>query len=93
MRLGLQLARKRQSARIADGAVIMDRPDPVIHLQGEGAGIQVEVGADYHAPDAQMLVAEMMILASAAVARWAADRGLAMDLNPSVAPIIRFSLP
>ena len=56
----------------------MDRPDPVIHLQGEGAGIQVEVGADYHAPDAQMLVAEMMILASAAVACWAAERSLAM---------------
>ncbi|QCC86747.1 RNB domain-containing ribonuclease [Desulfovibrio desulfuricans] len=78
LRLGLALARQRQTARIADGAVIMDRPDPVIHLEGEGADVRVEVGLDYQAPDAQMLVAEMMILASAAVAQWAADRGVAM---------------
>ena len=78
LRLGLELARQRQTARIADGAVIMDRPDPVIRLEGEGADVRVEVGQDYQASDAQMLVAEMMILASAAVAQWAADKGVAM---------------
>lgn len=78
LRLGLELARQRQTARIADGAVIMDRPDPVIRLEGEGADVRVEVGLDYQASDAQMLVAEMMILASAAVAQWAADHGVAM---------------
>lgn len=78
LRMGLELARMRQNARIAAGAVIMDRPDPVIRLEGEGADVRVDVGPDYHAPDAQMLVAEMMILASAAVADWAAERGLAM---------------
>ena len=56
----------------------MDRPDPVIRLEGEGADVRVEVGLDYQASDAQMLVAEMMILASAAVAQWAADHGVAM---------------
>ena len=75
---GLELARKRQSARIEDGAVVMDRPDPVISLEGEGADVRVHVGPDYCAPDAQMLVAEMMILASAAVAHWARERGMAM---------------
>ncbi len=78
LRLGLELARQRQTARIADGAVIMDRPDPVIRLEGEGADVRVEVGLDYQASGAQMLVAEMMILASAAVAQWAADKGVAM---------------
>lgn len=78
LRVGLALARQRQTARIADGAVIMDRPDPVIRLEGEGAEVRVEVGQDYQAPDAQMLVAEMMILASAAVAQWAAEHGVAM---------------
>ena len=78
LRLGLELARQRQTARIADGAVIMDRPDPVIRLEGEGADVRVEVGLDYQASDAQMLVAEMMILASAAVAQWAVDHGVAM---------------
>ena len=37
LRLGLELARRRRTARISDGAVIMDRPDPVIRLEGEGA--------------------------------------------------------
>ncbi|WP_374280890.1 ribonuclease catalytic domain-containing protein [Desulfovibrio sp.] len=78
LRMGLAMARQRQTARIADGAVIMDRPDPVIRLEGEGAEVRVEVGLDYQASDAQMLVAEMMILASAAVAQWAADHGVAM---------------
>ena len=78
LRMGLAMARQRQTARIADGAVIMDRPDPVIHLEGEGAEVRVEVGQDYQASDAQMLVAEMMILASAAVAQWAAEHGVAM---------------
>jgi exoribonuclease-2 len=76
--VGLELARKRQNARIEDGAVVMDRPDPVISLEGEGADVRVHVGPDYCAPDAQMLVAEMMILASAAVAHWARERGMAM---------------
>ncbi|MDY0260331.1 MAG: ribonuclease catalytic domain-containing protein [Desulfovibrio sp.] len=76
--VGLELARKRQNARIEDGAVVMDRPDPVISLEGEGADVRVHVGPDYCAPDAQMLVAEMMIVASAAVAHWARERGMAM---------------
>lgn len=78
LRLGLALARTRQKARIAAGAVIMDRPDPIIRLQGEGADLCVEIEPDVPAPDAQMLVAEMMILASAAVAQWAHERDLPM---------------
>ena len=78
LRLGLDLARRRQKARIAAGAVIMDRPDPVIRLEGEGAELRVDVAPDDPAPDAQMLVAETMILASAAVAEWARERGLPM---------------
>ena len=78
LRCGLDLARKRQGARIEDGAVVMDRPDPAILLEGEGADVRVHVGPDYSAPDAQMLVAEMMILASAAVAHWALERGVSM---------------
>lgn len=78
LRLGLALARARQKARIAAGAVIMDRPDPIIRVQGEGAETSVDIGSDVPTPDAQMLVAEMMILASAAVAQWAHEHGLPM---------------
>ena len=78
LRQGLELARLRQNVRIGDGAVVMDRPDPVIRLEGEGAELAVSVRPDAATPDAQLLVAEMMILASAAVAEWARERGIAM---------------
>ena len=76
LRLGRALARARQAARIADGAVVMDRPEPHITLVGEGADVRVYVTQDRPCPDAQHLVAEMMILASAAVADWGAAHAL-----------------
>lgn len=78
LRQGLALARLRQRARIEAGAVVMDRPDPVIRLHGTGTEIRVDIQPDDTAPDAQMLVAEMMILASAAVAQWAREQAVPM---------------
>ena len=78
LRQGLELARLRQAVRIAEGAVVMDRPDPVIRLEGTGAAVTVSVRPDDASPDAQFLVAEMMILASATVADWAREREIAM---------------
>lgn len=76
LRLGRELARARQAARIADGAVIMDRPEPYVTLVGEGADVRVYVTQDKPCPDTQPMVAEMMILASASAADWAAARSL-----------------
>lgn len=76
LRLGLALARSRQAARIRAGAVVMDRPDPVLGLRGEGEDITVSLEPAPDAPDAQMLVAELMILASAALADWGAANGV-----------------
>lgn len=76
--LGLRLARARQTARIADGAVIMERPEPSLLLHGESANITVELQPDPQAADAQMLVAEMMILASAGAALWAQEHNVPM---------------
>ena len=70
---GLDLARLRQQVRIADGAVIINRAEPVLHLRGEGAETIVDMEQEVIARDAQNLVAEMMILASSAVADWAAE--------------------
>lgn len=76
--LGLELAKLRLEARIAAGAVVMDRPDPVIRLEGEGENIVVALEQSEPAPDANLLVAEMMILASSAIADWAAEKQLPM---------------
>ncbi len=76
--LGNKLANLRQQKRIADGAVIMDNPDNKILLQGEGADTTVNIEDINPSPQAQMLVAEMMILASAAIATWGQERGIAL---------------
>ncbi|MDR1777054.1 MAG: RNB domain-containing ribonuclease [Desulfovibrio sp.] len=76
LRLGVELARLRQLARIAAGAVIMNRPEPVLRLSGEGADTVVSLEPEVPAHDAQQLVAEMMILASGVAADWAAERGV-----------------
>lgn len=76
--LALELARKRQAVRIASGAVIMDRPEPEIVLEGHGPDLHVDIRKGLQPSDAQMLVAEMMILASAAVAQWAGEHSLPM---------------
>ena len=76
LRAALDLARLRQQARIAGGAVIMNRPEPVLRLHGEGPNTRVTLEQDDPGRDAQNLVAEMMILASGAVADWAAERDI-----------------
>lgn len=72
--LGESLSLLRQKARIAAGAVIMDRPDPKLTLEGEGAAIKVVLEDAPNTPRAQNLVSEMMILASTAMAAWGQER-------------------
>ncbi len=76
--LGEKVALLRQQARIAAGAVIMERPDPVVRLEERDGDVQVTLEAGESAPRAQMLVAELMILASAQAALWAEEHGVAM---------------
>ncbi|MDE5879766.1 MAG: RNB domain-containing ribonuclease, partial [Desulfovibrio sp.] len=76
LRLGLAVARARQAARLRAGAVVMDRPEPQLALEGEGRETTVRLFCPEPAPDAQMLVAELMILASASLAQWGAERGV-----------------
>lgn len=72
----LALARARQQARIGAGAVIMERPEQEISLQESDGEILVEIAPEDEAADARMLVAEMMILASASLAEWAREENI-----------------
>ncbi len=74
--LGEELSILRQKARIASGAVVMDRPDNKIVLEGEGAHIHVSVEESLPTPRAQLLVSEMMVLAGTAMAIWAKERDI-----------------
>ncbi len=74
--LGEELSTIRQKARIATGAVVMDRPDNKVILEGEGADIRVSVEEPMPTPRAQLLVSEMMVFAGTAMALWAKERGI-----------------
>ncbi len=76
LRLAHELAQTREKARIEAGAVIMQRPDPSVRLEGEGNDIKVDILLEESYPDAQRLVSEMMVLSSSALADWAAVRDI-----------------
>ena len=73
----LQLAKTRQNRRIADGAVIIERPEPQIIAEAAPDGdYTVRIEEDVMAPAAHLVVGELMILANASLARWANKRGV-----------------
>ncbi len=76
LQLGEKLAVLRQNVRVSDGAVILERPDTKVLLEGEGADIKVSIEESSHTPKAQLLVSEMMILASAAMGSWAKEQNI-----------------
>jgi len=75
-----ELAVLLQNARIRQGAVIFDQPDPDFTLEdcGEGRGAELRVRLTHKpaSPQAQLLVSEMMILANTQIARWSIDQRL-----------------
>ncbi len=79
------LASKRRSRRLANGAVEIDIPEVRVHVEGQGRekSISVEAIARYASSD---LVREMMLLAGEAAARWAFDRGLPFPYYGQEAP-------
>lgn len=78
LRQALALAEAHQRRRIEKGAVIIERPDQVIRLEGEGENVAVFLEEDAPAPKAHLLVSELMVLTNAALARWAAEHGVAL---------------
>ncbi len=74
--LGEELSILRQTYRIAQGAVVMDRPENKIILEGEGEEIRVSMEDPKPTPRSQLLVSEMMVLASTALATWGIDQNI-----------------
>lgn len=68
--LALELAKKLEARRIAAGAVIMQRPEAVIRLEGDGQDVRVLLEEEPPCADAHLIVNEMMVASSAALAEW-----------------------
>lgn len=72
----LALAEAHQALRVRNGAVIIERADILLKLDGCGEDIQVTLEEDAPAPKAHLLVSELMVLTNAALANWAKERDL-----------------
>ena len=78
LRQALALAELHQQRRIENGAVIIERPDLNITLEGTGEDVTVSLSEDAPAPKAHLLVSELMVLTNAALAAWAKEHGVAL---------------
>ena len=73
---GLDLARVLMAGRIANGAVITERPDPDIRVHGQGSESRVTIENGPEATLSHMLVGEIMVLCNNALALWAREQGI-----------------
>ncbi len=76
--LGHALATKLRQKRLERGAVIIERPEPDIVLEGYPDNVTVRMGLCPSYPRAQLMVSEFMILGNAAAAQYAIAHGAAM---------------
>ncbi len=72
----LKAARLLQRRRVAQGAVITERPDPEIILSGSGAETIVDIRTPEPTHLAHLVVGELMILCNAGLAEWGAARNI-----------------
>ena len=74
----LELAQARLECRLRNSAVIIERPEPEWLLESAPEGVRVVMKDSPEVPQAHLIVSELMILANAALARWAMERGVAL---------------
>jgi exoribonuclease-2 len=74
--LGLRLAEKRIARRVERGASVIQKPEPEIILEGGGRDVRVRIELKEPHPKAELVISEFMILVNAALAGWAAERGV-----------------
>ncbi len=75
--VALAMAQTRLAKRVADGAVIMERPDVDFALDTDETGnVTVRLLEEEPAPSAHLMVSEMMVLASTALAEWAVAQNI-----------------
>ena len=76
LQTSLSLARLLQAARIANGAVITERPDPEVQVEGHGPETRVRIENGAEAALSHLMVGELMVLCNSALASWGRDRNI-----------------
>lgn len=78
LQTGNKIAQLRKKIRIEAGAIIMDRYEPEFSLEGEGWETRVLLKEEKNEKISKSLVAELMIMASEGMAKWAHNNEIAM---------------
>ena len=89
LHLALKLARALRQRRIGMGAVVVDRPEPKIVLDGTGAQTRVDLEPQAECEAAQTVVSEFMILANCAAADWAMQGKIPVLYRTQSSPLPR----
>lgn len=71
-----ELAEKLVQRRIADGACVIRKPEPVVEVTGEGAQSSVQISLKEACPASELVISEFMILANSGLAAWAKDNDI-----------------
>jgi exoribonuclease-2 len=78
--LAMRIARALFARRLERGAVVIDKPEPQVTLEGgpqaNGGSVTVAIETRATSPDAELLVSEFMILANSGLAAWARENGV-----------------
>ncbi|WP_319543376.1 ribonuclease catalytic domain-containing protein [uncultured Pseudodesulfovibrio sp.] len=71
--LAHQLAEKLIKHRIASGACVIRKPEPIVTVSGEGAQSSVEISLKEPSPRSELVISEFMVLANSGLALWAKE--------------------
>jgi len=74
--LAMKIARELFARRLERGAVVIDKPEPQVSLEGDPRSVTVSIETRAASPDAELLVSEFMILANCGMAVWARENGV-----------------
>jgi exoribonuclease-2 len=74
--LAMSLSRLLFQRRLERGAVVIDRPEPLVTVEGDPQDLRVRIETREPCADAELVVSEFMILANCGLARWAGEVGV-----------------
>jgi exoribonuclease-2 len=74
--LAHDLATHLLERRLASGACVIRKPEPIVTLEGSGAQTSVNIELKTPSPRSELVISEFMILANSGLALWAWDNGV-----------------
>jgi len=74
--LAHDLATHLLERRLASGACVIRKPEPMVTLEGNGAQTLVNIELKTPSPRSELVISEFMILANSGLALWAKDNGV-----------------